>query len=49
MTTPERNEPTRRETIAEIVARARPEQIARLLEDLRHPERQPSDLDRRLQ
>ncbi|GEM_PF-3005125 len=49
MTTSERNALNRRETIAEMVARARPEQIARLLDDLRHPERQPSDVGQKLQ
>ena len=49
MTRSDRNEPTRRESVSEMVARARPEQIARLLEDLRHPERQPSDVTRQMQ
>ena len=47
MTTPDRS--TDRKSIEEIVARARPDQILRLMEDLRHPERPPSDVDRRLQ
>ncbi|MEL7107306.1 MAG: hypothetical protein AAGM21_15385 [Pseudomonadota bacterium] len=36
-------------SIEEIIAQARPDQIARLLNDLRHPEREPSDIERRLQ
>jgi hypothetical protein len=49
MTTSDRNETSLRETVLEMVARARPEQIARLLEDLRHPERQPSDVTEQMQ